>query len=200
MENTEFINRLWLQGAPNDIKKLKESIKGTDEIDKTQKIHIDFNKIIKMPKELDIQNNEQVFLAVVNQIDPESSTVKSAPHPFDLNKEEFKLYIKYLENLYHHGHSNFLHWRIDNWNSAWNAYNTSEKPGYIQFSTGISPPINVILKLSFKFKDIMLELGFADKDTGTPGRLSFYNGIVKQISFDSHEEKSAFSHTILGGL
>jgi len=199
MEDQEILNRLWIKGDENEVSKVKESIKGTDEADSSQEIHIDFNKIIKMPTELDIKHDKHVFIAILNTIDPEQPIDVDGPHPLNLNSKDFTLYVKYLENLRNYGHSNWLHWRIKNWNSAWNAYNTTTNKDYINFSTSKHPPLNVIFQLSIQHKDIIFEIGYLERDTDSLGIIKFHNGIASQISFESQEEKSAFANNILGG-
>lgn len=91
--------------------------------------HFDFNKIIPMPKELNITEGTQT-------------------------KEEKK---QAKENLKKHGHSTWYNWCCDKWGTKWNACHTDisdDENFYMEFrfDTAWSPPSPVIKALVKKYK------------------------------------------------
>ena len=198
MEDQEFLNRLWFIGDNKTVKKIKKSIKGTDETDKTRQIHIDFNKIIPMPAELDIESDNAVALATIFSLHTQETGIpKLNKHPLELNKEEFNLYLSYIKNVYNYKHMNWLSWRSLKWNSAWNAYDTKEKDNYIQFKTQHSPSLNITLALSRQFKTIEFIHGWVDRETGSPGKFIFKDGSASPANFENSYESSAFATNLL---
>jgi len=116
------------------------------------KAAIDFDNIIPMPEEL------------------EDTT---APTPMktedDINKHH-ELMLKW-------GASNWYDWRLNNWNTKWNAYDIEETEHYIQFQTAWSTPLAVIETLSLLFPENTFEVSFADEDLGyNCGSYEYKNG------------------------
>jgi len=193
MVQQEILNHLELKGDENEVLELKNTIQGIDEADENRKIHIDFNKIITMPSDLDIEDDQNAALAAIfSTRPPEIGIIVLKKEPLTLNVKEFNLYISYLKNLYNHRYTNWFHWRMMKWNSAWNAYNTKEVAGAIQFTTRPGPSLNVTLKLSRDFNKIKFIHGYVEKETGKPGKIGFKNGVVFQYGFTNNQEESEF--------
>lgn len=59
-----------------------------------------------------------------------------------------------------YGYDDWYHWRLDNWDTKWNAYEVQVENNTIFFFTAWSPPINVIKTLSKKFPEVRFEYYF----------------------------------------
>jgi hypothetical protein len=106
---------------------------------------------------------------------------------------------QYVHNLDTYGALTWYDWRIKNWDTKWNAYDTGTtdknvdipieidednvlhtvlfREGTIMFDTAWGTPYNVIKELSKLYPDIAIHLAYADEDIGSNvGYIKFSNG------------------------
>jgi hypothetical protein len=87
---------------------------------------LDFNKIVPMPKELDV---------ALKSIDP-------------LTEEGQVLQKKYDDNLANFGFQSWYDWSLKNWGTKWNSYSVVFHANQIRMNTAWHPPGPVIQELA----------------------------------------------------
>ena len=85
-------------------------------------VHLDFDKIVPMPKELDITAS--------------------------FNPKDVELQEQYKINLEKFGFQNWYDWRVENWGTKWNSYDCNMTDFGMSFCTAWSPPEPVIKELA----------------------------------------------------
>ena len=165
-----------------EIEKFLETIKGETE---DNILHIDFNKIIPIPEEL-IDTEESTKTAnslyyYLTKTNKEGIIPKVIGHPqfynmsrFDnCTPEELEEYMttgeKYFNLYLKYGHITWYDWRIANWGTKWNAYDTyiddcGDKYAIIFFYTAWSGVPEIIYKLVEMFPNLSFEYVYADED------------------------------------
>lgn len=174
-------NRLKIVGTEKEIEEVLNSIKGEKEI-------IDFDKIIPMPKELDIKSgsDSDTGLSVIKQrlgvnINP---IEKYYVDQFDNLDEEskdriLKVGFSCVHNIVKYGYPTWFEWRKANWGTKWNAYYTELKNGNEIWFTTAWQNVNdkIIRKLSSAFPDVLFEYSFSSEDTANNcGKSKIQNG------------------------
>jgi len=156
---------------------------------------LDFNKIIPMPEELDIEESSDghMGLAAITgncskyltfpwvkengiRTPPEFTTYveRVRPHAIELAR-------KYLSNKQKFGHMTWREWCCANWGTKWNAYSVAEPEVFsgraiIRFDTAWSPAIPIISKLAQLFPSITFMLTYFDEGWGFAGEAYFLAG------------------------
>lgn len=180
---------------------------------------IDFNKLIPMPPELNIEkgsdtqkgcklfskyaNRAQKIITTLNNpnVDNEEFTkaalaqkelIKELNGLSDENKRLFDLGKQYNENVNNYGYGDWYDWSVANWDTKWNAYDFSHYENTISFSTAWSAPDSVIRAISEKYPDVEVFHRWADEDLGTNlGECEYKNGdIVYQHIPDSFSKEA----------
>lgn len=84
----------------------------------------------------------------------------------------------YLKNLEEYGTTDWYDWRINNWGTKWNAYETKLlNDNSIGFQTAWSTPLDIIKELSLQYPSLEFEVKYADEDYGyNVGEYLFKNG------------------------
>lgn len=194
------INHISLQGAPEQIQSMLEAIK-SDEIGIGS---VDFNKIIPMPKSLDIEKSTRTdrglkayrdfievytfgrsaedALKALEDIPVKSEEVFLRQRT-DIPRDEWELGKAAWHNIYQYGAPTWYDWAINNWGTKWNAYGYGEDTidyhdgDMLYFQTAWAAPHSVLAKLAEMFPDVALEHEWADEDIGQNcGRYSYQNG------------------------
>lgn len=174
-------NILVFDGNSKRIEVLKSFVRG-------QNGDLDFNKIIPMPKTLDISDSSSTNLGMLGakylrgMISPEAFKKEArgwlrsdagAETPDDVldalvrdgmcnvNTGEVA-----LDNIHDHSHPTWYDWCIEHWGTKWNAYAIEAEGREIRFSTAWSPPLPVIERLAREFPDIVIDHYWADEDMG----------------------------------
>lgn len=57
-------------------------------------------------------------------------------------------------------------WNVKNWGTKWNAYDTDQGEGVIEFQTAWAHPYPVLRALSKRFPDALIHVKYADEDLG----------------------------------
>ena len=193
-----IVNHISLQGDPEKIRLMLEAIK-SDELGVGS---VDFNKIIPMPKSLDIEESTRTdrglkayrdFIDVytlagtmnmekLRNIPVESEEIFLRQRT-DIKRDEWELGKTAWHNIRQYGAPTWYDWAINNWGTKWNAYGYGEDAidyhdgDMLYFQTAWAAPHPVLEKLSKMFPDIELEHEWADEDIGQNcGRYSYQNG------------------------
>lgn len=184
-----------IQQILNDIKNDEEGIGS-----------IDFNKLIPMPKSLNVEcgsNTDKglkLFLDMRKEALNTVDMIKYAQDSKDFiqalkskvlfmkkynsmsdeDKKLFELGGTVFENIQNYGVPTWYEWSIANWDTKWNAYGYSyDKGKTLFFHTAWSAPDNIIKTLSEKYPDIHIGHMWADEDMGNNlGKRIYYGGEV----------------------
>ena len=175
-------NRVRLTGEQSRIDELLKTVQNEEE----DLGSIDFNKIIPMPKELDIECSSRTERGVKTYSDfisvylfgqpdgkldvfsiPENSEKAFLKVRKDIDPETWSLGKQAYHNKIKFGHSNWYDWRIANWGTKWNAYSFGETDkNTLSFNTAWSCSMLVMTKLSEMFPDVQFNYAWADEDFG----------------------------------
>ena len=158
---------------------------------------IDFEKLIPMPKELDITDGsmtdagEKLYIMYLSRLaetgespdteaarDIRESITKGDP----VLEDRFELGERAVRNRELYGSRSWYGWSIDNWGTKWNAYTLGEEPpddGTIAFYSAWDAPFPIVEALSEKYSGVTMRLEYADEDVGSNvGRITYRAGIV----------------------
>ncbi len=190
-------NKLDFVGDVAQIEKLMETVQGEDTL-------FDFNKIIPMPKELEIDESTEMhrgleayklFLVDNMLVFPETATLADIPKELEkdyckknqISKRAWNLGKAAYRNLRKFGFATWYKWCTETWGSKWNAMDICKSTNSISFNTAWSRVMPIITQLSRMFPDITITYSWADEDTGcNAGIAKFANG---QLIHDEPFEK-----------
>lgn len=143
---------------------------------------VDFNKLIPMPKELDIESGSRgmnglklyrEYISAVNQgaapMDEVNRTAMEEFYKSQADPEIWALGKAYYENLQNHGATTWYEWCWEHWGTKWNAYAYNEidpSNKTLIFCTAWSPVPKLIEALSVEFGDVDILYRWADEDLG----------------------------------
>lgn len=162
-------NTISFDGKNEDVKKLLDFIKG--------ETLFDFNKIISMPEELNIERSSVSDLSFKIEEYKETKNMKGLKEILSKcncdNNESINDKLKWLkeENMYNeelgkkaynnykkYGCSDWYEWRCRNWNTKWNSCDdVMDASDTISFSTAWDIPYPIFLKLSEMFPTVTIE-------------------------------------------
>lgn len=186
-------NRVIMTGDQTRINELLRTVQNDEEGPGT----IDFNKIIPMPKDLEIEcgsRSEHGFKAYADFISiyllgqkdgkidvfsvPESSEKAFLKARTDIDPETWRLGKQSYHNVIKYGYANWYDWSIDNWGTKWNAYSFGNSgPDTLTFCTAWSNIKPVMTRLSEMYPDVDFNYAWADEDFGNNvGEVEFRNG------------------------
>ena len=195
-------NILTVKGSEKQVKEVFEAVKGQDTL-------LDFNKIIKMPEELNVESSSdgrmgmEYLLYKSNEgFEKYVGTYERVEKLQDERKNQIiELGKKYLSNLAKYGYTNWYDWCRANWGTKWNAYDIEMVDDYtIKFDTAWSGVPDLICALSTMFPEVEFRYIYADEDASyNTGIGSFKNGEAEmyypdggsneafQVYFKTHE-------------
>lgn len=192
-------NIITLKGDEKKIREMLETIQSDDYGLGT----VDFNKIIPMPKSLNIESGSKTdrglkrykeFISEclfdrketdVLKISAETLTESEKAYLSkrkDIEPAEWELGKTAWNNIQNYGAPTWYEWSVNNWGTKWNAYGYDENADYskntdLWFQTAWSAPHPVIEKLAEMYPDIVFDHEWADEDIGNNcGRYSYQNG------------------------
>ncbi|WP_175888080.1 hypothetical protein [Burkholderia contaminans] len=184
---------------------------------KNEEPFLDFDKVIPMPKELDVSKNssaEHVYdlLYGLVQYKNNPAQVENMVNMFFLKKEveeSGKTPEELIEEILKHSptakeeaeqyHSNFqkygaktwYDWRLENWGTKWNSYDcfaeTDEDHIYMQFSTAWSPCTPVVKKLIEDNPELAFSFSYDEPGMGFRGEIEGSNGQVTKDHYEEYE-------------
>lgn len=159
---------------------------------------IDFERIIPMPKELDIESSPDGAMGLA-AITGKCERFLALPWVTKLGirrAEEFAEYLhrenpsaielgqKYLSNQQRFGYATWYDWRQVHWGTKWNAYAVGKLEllgdrAIIRFNTAWSPAIPVITRLSNVFSAMTFTLRYFDEGWYFAGQARIEAGEVE---------------------
>lgn len=189
-------NRLVLDGDEEEIRRLLDTVTTKDEEGNTLLI---FDKIIPMPKELEISCDSEInkdlsnYLSAVNPVNaaevkgieklsveeyiktisalksfyPDFSQTGISGESYVMDKASAEKGQKLVQNILNFGAPTWYEWRIQNWNTKWDAYLPEPfENNTLVFCTAWSRPKEVINRLAEMFPALSFEHRWADEDFG----------------------------------
>ena len=179
-------------------------------IDGNGKQSFDFEKLIPMPKELNIESggSESVAIAYIIRECCDKTylgrdyytgrAIRAREHDFKRAEEEIgrnallEKGLAYVTNIARYGYSTWYDWRIAKWGTKWNACETKIiDDSTIKFWTAWEPPIPVIKELSRIRPDREVEAIWADEDAGTyTGRTTLIAGTGETMRYDNYSQEA----------
>ena len=186
--------RITLNGSEENVKKVLDFVRteGVDENGKEYTRLFDFNKVIPMPEELNIESGSMgewgmryILLNAKHKIawsDSDYEFAQTMEKRKAENEENFNSMIdlgqKYLTNIAKYGCKDWYDWHNKYWNTKWNSADTEVNDNVVTFDTAWSFPHPVIEKLSEMFPDVVFEFVYADEDTSSnTGKGTYHNGV-----------------------
>ena len=171
-------NKIRFNGSKEDVERIMAFVKSDES-------EFDFNKIIPMPEELNVEAGsrgddglEAYREYLRTGIQPKEITNKYGFKRV-IEDEDFALGKRYYENIQKYGCANWYDWCWNRWGTKWNAYDVSVSGEEIEFLTAWNAPEPVILKLSELFPNVEIEHDYADEDMGyNCGKLTYIDGAM----------------------
>lgn len=194
-------SEVYLHGEEKDIRKVLELVK-------SEESEFDFNKIIPMPKALEISSSSENELAIIcylsnkltvpfEQLDKDY--LKYVTNMFDTNwaktlyderlpnrKEDFdRLYElgeACCDNIRQYNHIDWYSWCIANWGTKWNACEVYISDNLIEFQTAWNVPDGILEAFAYICDEhnVTFDGEYADEDRGNnTGHISSENGITE---------------------
>ena len=182
-------NILSFDGDPDQVSRLFSAIKGENGL-------MDFNKLIPMPPELEIESGsrtdagfkEYMGFVADTGFRTELEQQYLAGHP-EIDQEEWELGKQAFHNIREFGCPTWYEWRVQNWGTKWNASSAEIAEGRLSFLTAWNAPEPVIEKLSEMFPSITIHHVWADEDIGyNCGERTYKNGTVTQENLPTGQE------------
>ena len=174
-------NILSFDGDPVQVDRLFSAIKGENGL-------MDFNKLIPMPPELEIESGsrtdagfkEYMGFVADTGFRTELEQPYLAAHP-EIDREEWDLGKQAFHNIREFGCPTWYEWRVQNWGTKWNASSAEIAEGRMSFLTAWNAPEPVIEKLSEMFPTVSIHYVWADEDIGyNCGKRTYQGGVVTQ--------------------
>lgn len=169
--------------------------------------NIDFDKIISMPKTLNLASgtiSERALDCYRNGKDDIGRSYLM--EQYGLDHRAFDAYYElgkvYEINIQEYGYPTWYEWCNANWGTKWNASETYwNSDNIVTFETAWACPIPILEKISEMYPGISFEVAFADEDIGSNcGLLLYTQGEGVYISsFSSEEEATEFAQSIWDG-
>lgn len=205
-------NILKLKGSKEDVNSLLESISSKD-AETSEKILIDFNKIIPMPKtiretESGSITDQAIAVYAYKEKGVDSYLRKIANYPWARQKN-FKnldelcdnliengatteLGKKFFDNIKLYGVPTWYEWANRYWGTKWNAYSIKEIEDGVSWCTAWDGVPELMVMLSSKFPDVELHYFYANEDTGYGiGIMVIKNGdIIQSEDIDEGSEEA----------
>lgn len=182
---------------------------------------IDFNKIIPMPKALDIRSGSmtrrgleayQGFVEVYTLMGTRTgldllNIPKASEDVFlkvrtDIASEEWALGRTAFQNIQRYGAPTWYEWCIQNWGTRWNAYKCDTAPdgSKLKFLTAMSAPHPILQCLSEMYPDIVMEHQWADENLGVNcGQRTYQAGAILDECYPDYGKRTVeFACQVMG--
>jgi hypothetical protein len=194
-------NIVSFEGGSKEIESLFELVKSTDEDGEINLF--DFDKIIEMPKSLNITSggliDSGIEIIKYKESGDKSILDYSKKHFLELNTWDADVVIEHLSsrvdwnevktaisNLENYGHKDWYTWRVSNWGTKWNTSEPTIEDNIVSFETAWSTPYEIFEELSLKFPNLKIKVKYADEDIGSNcGQIELQNGqVLNDIEYD----------------
>lgn len=189
-------NMITFSGDPEAIRKILDEIKNEEDGPGS----IDFNKIIPMPPELNIESGSRTteglkaysaFAEIYalgqdpDKIDllhiPEDREKYFLEQRKDIDPKTWKLGKAAFRNLQRFGSATWYAWCTKHWGTKWNAYDCRCDGEKLSFLTAWSAPRPVLRELSRLYPEIGITHSWADEDIGhNCGRYQYLAGHITE--------------------
>lgn len=185
----------------NGWKKMLPFIKGED-------TGFDFNTLVPMPEELNIESSgtmrlsfacelyrkEKKVLDILRQRSRTGMTMEQLLDQMEKGQETSpELGKKAYENYKRYGFTDWYDWCVHYWGTKWNAVSVESGEDYLQFETAWSAPIPVITALAQRFPDIGFTHIWADEDIGQNcGQVQYADGKPQEWYIPDAESSDAY--------
>lgn len=209
-------NIIEIKGDPQRVRALFEAVKS----DEYGLGSIDFNKLVPMPPELDMEEGSRTDRGLKAYKDfIEVYTFNSKKENFDLSNIPEKAEQAFLRvrpdidraawdlgrrafmNKQKYGVTSWYDWRIKNWGTKWNAYGYEGGVQFdgksLRFQTAWSPPEPIIAKLAEMYPDLDFTHQWADEDIGyNCGEVEYHNGTPDGEFFPAGQEAVDYANSL----
>lgn len=180
---------------------------------KSENSEFDFNKIIPMPEELNIENGGRTEIGLeyyeLLRKREKCSCFFAADCKNEIeaieSKEDFEQIKdfgkKALLNLINYGYTTWFTWCINYWGTKWNASEIEIKDNMISFETAWVCPTNILIALSKKFSTTKFSFKCASEDIGVNSFLgTISDGIITKSpdTPKTENEKKKFAIELWG--
>lgn len=175
------------------------------------RVQLDFNALIPMPKELNMEagsTETDAIAAVIREcsdkdylgrsyymgqnIDAREERLNATAKRLGGMQNLLELGLKYISNIVHYGFSTWYGWRIAKWGTKWNAAETHiVNRDTVEFWTAWSMPEPIFAELSKRYPDDEIEVTYADENIGeNAGYVYFLGGEGSVTRFDSCSQEA----------
>ena len=198
MEN-KIINKLEIIGSDDEVKEVRETLHGEPDENYSER-YIDFNKIIKMPEELNIESScngklmqfllfgEEDGIGIISH---EEAQDKFNELDDDEKNTGFNLACQYYSNIQKFGHANKYSWIKKNWRTLNNAFDqVSISENQLSFMTISNGVPYMIEKLSLRFPAVQFKYNWVHGSSEY--KCTFVEGSFAEGSFVSIKESDFF--------
>lgn len=167
-------NEVTLSGDAKQIKALKQKVKSKDNA-------FDFNKIVPMPEELDIEASDLLARDFIQHWKDSpmkecvTEVLDQAIQYFLYEREcegekmtlkDIQNTTKMIHNYFKYGYLFWNDWRLEKWGTKWNTNGADcWKDGFV-FDTAWSTPEPAMRTLSELYPDVEIFIKYADEDLG----------------------------------
>lgn len=191
-------NIITLKGDEQKIREMLEAIQNDDYGIGS----VDFNKIVPMPKSLDIEAGSctdrglKLYKEFISEylFDKNNPNILKNPRKAleeaekdylrtrkDIKSDEWELGKNAWDNIQKYGVPTWYEWTVNNWGTKWNSYDYDVESNYerqngLFFQTAWSAPHPIIKKLSEMYPDVFFEHEWADEDIGANCGRKCYEG------------------------
>ena len=211
-------NIIEIKGNPDRVKALFEAVKN----DEYGLGSIDFNKLIPMPPELDIEESSQTarglkaykeFIEVYTfngkkddfdllNIPQKAEQAFLRVRP-DIDRTAWNLGRQAFQNEQKYGAATWYKWRTRNWGTKWNAYGYEAGVQFdgksLHFLTAWAPPQPIVAKLAEMYPDLDFTHQFANEDIGMNcGEDEYHNGSLCGEYRPAQQEAVDFANDLWG--
>lgn len=211
-------NVIEIKGNPARIKSLFEAVKN----DEYGIGSIDFNKLIPMPPELDIEEGSQIkrglkaykdFIEVytfngkkenydLSHIPEKAEQAFLRVRP-DIDPAAWELGKKAFQNQQRWGFTTWYGFCTNRWGTKWNAYGYEDGVQFdghsLRFLTAWAPPTPIMTKLAHMYPDLDFIHQWADEDIGyNCGEVEYHNGSLCGEYRPAQQEAVNFANDLWG--
>ena len=194
-------NRLTIIAEPERLQEILEQLKQ----DEHGLGSIDFDKILPMPLELNVECSsrsrkalEFYKLYAKHERDADPAFRDKIIKEYQADQAMMDFGKQLYENVQKHGAADWYDWSVTNWGTKWNSYGYDDAPRYeggneIAFNTAWSCPEPVVKRLSQMFPDIQFQHRWADEDIGqNVGEVLYQDGEVFEYDVPTAFTKEAY--------
>ena len=158
------MNKVTFYGNDNEIQKMKNFLKSKDTA-------FDFNKLIPMPEELDIDSGSTEHFSIelyeLNEKNPAAALKLYEESSWQKDKtfgQWLRLGEKYISNKKKYGHPTWYGWRCENWGTKWNASEIVWDGNNVEFWTAWDTCEPIYRRLAELYPTVQFDVEYANED------------------------------------